>query len=313
MYERFTDAARRVMQLAGREARRFRHEYVGTEHVLLGLAEEGQGATALLLRACGADAAAVRREAEALLAPGPQIVTGLNAPLTARMRKVVDLAIGEARQLGHDHVGAEHLLLGLLREGRGVACQALANLGVKAEAARESILGLLGAPISPGEEEGPEAAAPEAPRRGNPEVKCDMRLLEYCTLDASGACRVRELVGAACEEYVLATADPGRRKVLLCRAPITRLHFGKTPNLLFHADFRADDEGGEALALAAVCSAFRRHWWGFGGGAANAAPPAPEPGALSWRRCPPEEQALAAKATVPEAGAETWRDRPPLL
>jgi ATP-dependent Clp protease ATP-binding subunit ClpC len=144
MYERFTDRARKVMQLANQEAQRFNHEYIGTEHILLGLVKEGSGVAANVLRNLDVDLRKIRVEVEKLVQSGPEMVTMGKLPQTPRAKKVIEYAIEEARNLNHNYVGTEHLLLGLLREQEGVAAQVLMNLGLKLEDVREEVLNLLG-------------------------------------------------------------------------------------------------------------------------------------------------------------------------
>ncbi len=145
MFERFTDRARKVMALANQEAQRFNHEYIGTEHILLGLVKEGSGVGANVLKNMDVDLRKVRLEVEKLVKAGPEMVTMGKLPQTPRAKKVIEYAIEEARSLNHNYVGTEHLLLGLLREHDGVAAQVLRNLGLKLEEVREEVLNLLGA------------------------------------------------------------------------------------------------------------------------------------------------------------------------
>ena len=144
MYERFTDRARKVMQLANQEAQRFNHEYIGTEHILLGLVKEGTGVAANVLKNLDIDLRKIRLEVEKIVQAGPDMVTMGKLPQTPRAKKVIEYSIEEARQLNHNYVGTEHLLLGLLREQEGVAAQVLMNLGLKLEDVREEVLNLLG-------------------------------------------------------------------------------------------------------------------------------------------------------------------------
>ena len=144
MYERFTDRARKVMQLANQEAQRFNHEYIGTEHVLLGLVKEGSGVAANVLKNLDVDLRRIRNEVEKIVQSGPDMVTMGKLPQTPRAKKVIEYAMEEARNLNHNYVGTEHLLLGLLRESEGVAAQVLMNLGLKLEDVREEVLNLLG-------------------------------------------------------------------------------------------------------------------------------------------------------------------------
>ncbi len=152
MFERFTDRARKVMALANQEAQRFNHEYIGTEHILLGLVKEGSGVGANVLKNLDVDLRKVRLEVEKLVKAGPDVVTMGQLPQTPRAKKVIEFAIEEARNLNHNYVGTEHLLLGLLREQDGVAAQVLMNLGLKLEEVREEVLNLLGAGGEGGEE-----------------------------------------------------------------------------------------------------------------------------------------------------------------
>ncbi len=145
MFERFTDRARKVMALANQEAQRFNHEYIGTEHILLGLVKEGSGVGANVLKNLEVDLRKVRLEVEKLVKSGPETVTMGKLPQTPRAKKVIEYAIEEARNLNHNYVGTEHLLLGLLREQDGVAAQVLMNLNLRLEDVREEVLNLLGA------------------------------------------------------------------------------------------------------------------------------------------------------------------------
>ena len=160
MFERFTDRARKVMALANQEAQRFNHEYIGTEHILLGLVKEGSGVGANVLKNLNVDLRKVRMEVEKLVKSGPETVTMGKLPQTPRTKKVIEYAIEEARNLNHNYVGTEHLLLGLLREQDGVAAQVLMNLNLRLEDVREEVLNLLGA-----SSESEEASA-DAPSEG---------------------------------------------------------------------------------------------------------------------------------------------------
>lgn len=149
MYERFTDRARKVMQLAQQECDRFNHEYVGTEHILLGLLKEGSGVAANVLKNLGMNLNKIRSEIEKIVQPAPEearsgLTTLAKKPITPRGKQVLEYAIEEARTLNHNYVGTEHLLLGLLRVEEGVACQVFLNLGMKIGEVREEVLNLLG-------------------------------------------------------------------------------------------------------------------------------------------------------------------------
>jgi ATP-dependent Clp protease ATP-binding subunit ClpC len=151
MYERFTDRARKVMQLANQEAQRLNHEYIGTEHILLGLVKEGSGVAANVLKNLDIDLRKIRVEIEKMVQSGPDMVTMGKLPQTPRAKKVIEYSIEEARNLNHNYVGTEHLLLGLLREQEGVAAQVLMVLGLKLEDVREEVLNLLGHNMDSGE------------------------------------------------------------------------------------------------------------------------------------------------------------------
>jgi prophage maintenance system killer protein len=142
MFQRFTDRARRVMVLAEEEARLLGHNFVGTEHILLGLLHEGEGVAARALESLGVNREAVRQQVEQLIGQGQQAPGGhiLFAP---RAKKVLELSLREAMALGHNYVGTEHIFLAMLREGEGVAAQALTGLGIGHAQARERVLGLL--------------------------------------------------------------------------------------------------------------------------------------------------------------------------
>jgi ATP-dependent Clp protease ATP-binding subunit ClpA len=142
MFERFTDRARRVVVLAQEEARLLNHNYIGTEHLLLGLISEGQGVAAKALESLGISLEAVRAQVEEIIGQGQQAPTG-HIPFTPRAKKVLELSLREAKQLGHNYIGTEHILLGLIREGEGVAAQVLVKLGADLSRARGQVIGLL--------------------------------------------------------------------------------------------------------------------------------------------------------------------------
>jgi len=147
MFNRFTERARKVILLAKEEAKRFNHDYIGTEHVLLGLIGEGEGVAAAVLASLGLDTEKIRFEVEKLVEPGPNTVVSGDIPFTPKAKKVIELAMDEARALNHNYIGTEHLLLGLLREGEGVAAQVLINLGLDLEKVRHEVMQLLGSAI----------------------------------------------------------------------------------------------------------------------------------------------------------------------
>src|ERR1700729_1176622 len=142
MFERFTDRARRVVVLAQEEARMLNHNYIGTEHILLGLIHEGEGVAAKSLESLGISLEGVRSQVEEIIGQGQQAPSG-HIPFTPRAKKVLELSLREALQLGHNYIGTEHILLGLIREGEGVAAQVLVKLGADLNRVRQQVIQLL--------------------------------------------------------------------------------------------------------------------------------------------------------------------------
>src|SRR5690242_6675579 len=142
VFERFTDRARRVVVLAQEEARMLNHNYIGTEHILLGLIHEGEGVAAKALESLGISLDAVRQQVEEIIGQGQQAPSG-HIPFTPRAKKVLELSLREALQLGHNYIGTEHILLGLIREGDGVAAQVLVKLGADLNRVRQQVIQLL--------------------------------------------------------------------------------------------------------------------------------------------------------------------------
>ena len=142
MFERFTDRARRVVVLAQEEARMLNHNYIGTEHILLGLIHEGEGVAAKALESLGISLEGVRSQVEEIIGQGQQAPSG-HIPFTPRAKKVLELSLREALQLGHNYIGTEHILLGLIREGEGVAAQVLVKLGADLNRVRQQVIQLL--------------------------------------------------------------------------------------------------------------------------------------------------------------------------
>ena len=156
MFERFSDRARKVVVLAQEEARKLDHNYIGTEHLLLGLIHEGEGVAARAMESLDIGLEDVRREVQEMIGHGEGASVG-HIPFTPRAKKVLELSLREALQLGHNYIGTEHILLGLIREGEGVAAQVLQKLGADLNGVRQAVIVLLGEgeaePI--GEEAGP--------------------------------------------------------------------------------------------------------------------------------------------------------------
>src|SRR3954469_77669 len=147
-FDKFTERARKVLTLAQEEAQRFNHNYIGTEHLLLGLVREGDGVAARVLNNMGVQLPKVRSAVEFIIGRGDQEPTG-DIGLTPRAKKVIELAVDEARRLGHHYIGTEHLLLGLVREGEGIAAGVLESLGVNLEKVRTQTIQVLSQSNSP--------------------------------------------------------------------------------------------------------------------------------------------------------------------
>ena len=148
MFNRFTERARKVIVYAKEEARRFNHDYIGTEHLLLGLIREGEGVAAAVLQKLGLDLETIRLEVEKLVQPGPQTQVVGDIPFTPRSKKALELSAEEARALGHNYIGTEHLLLGLVKEGEGMAYRVLLNLGLDLGKLRNEVMELLGSGVA---------------------------------------------------------------------------------------------------------------------------------------------------------------------
>ncbi len=143
MFERFTDRARRVVVLAQQEARGLNHNWIGTEHLLLALIGEGHGVGARALESMQISLDAARQQVEVIIGRGQEPVRDGHIPFTPRAKKVLEMSLREALQLGHHYIGTEHILLGLIREGEGVAAQVLVNLGADLNRARQQVIQLL--------------------------------------------------------------------------------------------------------------------------------------------------------------------------
>jgi len=162
MFNKFTERARKVILLAKEEAKRFNHDYIGTEHILLGLIREGEGVAAAVLQKLGLSPEKIRLEVEKLVQSGPSTMVSGDIPFTPKAKKVIELAMEEARSLGHNYIGTEHLLLGLIREGEGVASQVLMNLGLDLNRVRNEVITLLGS-SNPAPTSGPAGGKTKTP------------------------------------------------------------------------------------------------------------------------------------------------------
>ncbi len=160
MFDRFTERARKVIILAKEEAKRFNHDYIGTEHILLGLIKEGESVAAAVLQNLGLSLDTIRLEVEKLVQFGPSTIVSGDIPFTPKAKKVIELAMDEARRLGHNYIGTEHLLLGLIKEGEGVASHVLMNVGLDLNKVRAEVIKLLGSTTPGGG--GPSGPVPTA-------------------------------------------------------------------------------------------------------------------------------------------------------
>src|SRR5262250_2502180 len=161
-FDKFTERARKVLSLAQEEAQRFNHNYIGTEHLLLGLVREGEGVAAQVLSTLGVELNKVRSAVEFIIGRGDRIVLG-EIGLTPRAKKVIELAVDEARRLNHHYIGTEHLLLGLVREGEGIAAGVLESMGLTLERVRQETIAVLS---RAGSRQTPTQAAPTAAPSG---------------------------------------------------------------------------------------------------------------------------------------------------
>jgi hypothetical protein len=264
VFERFTDRARRVVVLAQEEARLLDHNYIGTEHILLGLIHEGQGVAAQALESLGVSLARTRAHVEEIIGHGSEAPAG-HVPFTPRAKKVLEMSLREALQLGHNYIGTEHLLLGLIREGEGVAAQVLVTEGVELSRARQAVIQLLaGYPQTPpgtgpgaGSTTGFAAAGSRNPAFGVdvPERRCPfcLRSEERVTrlVRGRGAWICDECVARAVE-LVAGAAESGERRVRLRPRRVIELQPEEAEaaiELAFETVFGGDASASERLAL----------------------------------------------------------------
>jgi ATP-dependent Clp protease ATP-binding subunit ClpC len=192
LFERFTDRARRVVVLAQEEARLLNHSYIGTEHILLGLIHEGEGVAAKALESLGISLEAVRAQVEEIIGQGGSSPSG-HIPFTPRAKKVLELSLREALQLGHNYIGTEHILLGLIREGEGVAAQVLVKLGADLSRVRQQVIQLLSGYQGPaGKGEGP-AASVGGGEKGEPGEKGGSQVLDQFGRNLTQLAREKKL------------------------------------------------------------------------------------------------------------------------
>src|SRR5438445_2430407 len=213
MYEGFTDRARKAMQLANQEAQRLYHEYIDTEHVLLGLLKEGCGAGANVLKHLDISLPKIRLEVEKIVKAGRERVTAGKLPQTPQVKKVIEHSIEESRSLYHKYVGTEHILLGLLREEQGVAAQVLRNLGLKLEDVRAEVLKLLGRNLGSGERSA----------LSNLSEVTDTDLSELAPETQGAVCQLEVQIGKLNQEKELAVAAHDLEKAASLRDRADRL------------------------------------------------------------------------------------------
>jgi ATP-dependent Clp protease ATP-binding subunit ClpC len=211
VFERFTDRARRVVVLAQEESRMLNHNYIGTEHILLGLAHEGEGVAARALGSMNISLEAVRLQVEQIIGQGQAAPTG-HIPFTPRAKKVLELSLREALQLGHNYIGTEHILLGLIREGEGVAAEVLQKLGADLDRVRQTVIQLLSGYPGVAIEEIPATGwTPVSDTKGwTPESG---PTCPWCTKPLEGALAYRTMVAAPDDDE----GDPLSLFLLYCK------------------------------------------------------------------------------------------------
>jgi len=236
MFERFTDRARRVVVLAQEEARMLNHNYIGTEHILLGLIHEGEGVAAKALESLGISLEAVRSQVEEIIGQGQQAPSG-HIPFTPRAKKVLELSLREALQLGHNYIGTEHLLLGLVREGEGIAAGVLESLGVNLDKVRHEVIRVLSQSSSAG-------PTPEA-KRASKTPTVDQLGINLTDAARAGKLdpvigrekeieRVIQILGRKTKNNPALIGEPGVGKTAIAEGLAHRIVAGDVPDILLN-------------------------------------------------------------------------------
>jgi ATP-dependent Clp protease ATP-binding subunit ClpA len=311
MFDRFTDRARMVMGLARQEAQRFNHDYIGVEHVLLGLVDEGCGVAADVLKNLDVDPKRVRREVEKHMTPGTTMVTMGLLPFTPRARKMLELALEEASGLGHNYIGTEHLLLGLVREEKGIAAQVLRTLNLRLEDVREEISELLGQ-----DDEGEEPVDTAGPLTTRARHAMELASLvahhfqheaigtEHILIGiidgGSGGSELPRLLLARLRAETDKLMTPGTAH--LTRAPVALTTAARTA--LDHAFLAARDLGADRVDIGHLIAGLIRENDGIAARVLAAAGITPKEALDALPRCPPSRPAQAGKS-----GFDRFADR----